>query len=61
MAKKAAVKAMDEVLIQTFATVLLSLLVGAFRNEAKKAQLRRIMLKIYNAIRSAYAGDQDFE
>lgn len=30
------------------------------KGEKKKAQLKRVFLKIYKAIQTAYAGDEDF-
>ncbi len=52
---------MPEYLIQMAITVLLSVLKESVKNEQKKADLKKAMLKIRNAINTLYAGDEDFD
>lgn len=35
-------------------------ILASIKNPAKKASLKTIMLKVFNSIRAAYAGDPDF-
>lgn len=48
---------MEDLLISMGLSVLLS----AIKNPAKRASLRKQMLKIFNAIKAAYANDPDFQ
>ena len=47
---------MEELIIQMAITIVLS----TVKNPAKKAQLKKTMLKIRNTINMTYAGDPDF-
>ena len=47
---------MEDILISVGITAILT----AIKNPDKKATLRRAMLKVFRAIRTAYAGDEDF-
>lgn len=46
----------EDYLISVGVTILLT----AIKNPAKKATIKKIALKVYNAIKAAYAGDPDF-
>ncbi len=48
---------MDELIIQMAITIILS----TVKNPAKKAELKKAMLKIRNTINTVYAGDPDFQ
>lgn len=48
---------MDDLIISMATAVILS----AVKNPAKKASLKKAMLKIYRTIGSMYAGDPDFK
>ena len=49
---------MDEnLIIQMAVTVVLS----TIKNPAKKASLKKAMLKIFTSIKTVYAGDPDFD
>lgn len=37
-----------------------SIILATVKNPAKKAEVRNVMLKIFNTIKSAYPGDNDF-
>lgn len=52
---------MNDFLIGMGINVVLQLTGGFFKNPASKAQYRRAMLKVYNAIKTAFAGDPDFQ
>lgn len=39
----------------------ISVILTAVKDPAKRAELKRAMLKVRNAINTAYAGDPDFE
>ncbi len=47
---------MEDYLISAGVAILLS----AIKNPAKKAQLRKVCLKIFNTMKIAFAGDPDF-
>ena len=49
---------MDENLIIAMAT---SVILASVKNPAKKASLKKAMLKIYTTIGTMYAGDPDFQ
>lgn len=36
-------------------------ILATIKNADKRAALKKVMLKIYNSIKSAYAGDSDFQ
>jgi hypothetical protein len=38
----------------------ISAILTSIKNPAKKASLKKAMLKVFNAIKTAYAGDEDF-
>ena len=46
-----------EILIGIAASIILS----TIKNPQHKAQLKSVMLKIFNAIKNVYAGDPDFQ
>lgn len=48
---------MEDMLIQMAITLVL----GAIKNPAKKASLKKAMLKIRDSINMAYASDKDFQ
>lgn len=48
-------------LIDLAVSVILSLLKQVVKNPAKKAQMRKVFLKVFNATRQAYPNDPDFE
>ncbi len=48
---------MDTMIIQMAIAIILS----TVKNPAKKAELKKAMLKIRNSINTAYAGDPDFQ
>jgi hypothetical protein len=48
---------MEEMIIGMAVSIVLS----TIKNPAKKAQLKKAMLKIRNQINLAYAGDPDFQ
>lgn len=48
---------MEDLLLSMGISVLLS----SIKNAKKKATLKKQMLKVFTAIRAAYAGDPDFE
>lgn len=48
---------MDDLFIQLGITAILQ----AVKNEAKRAQLKKALLKVRNAINMAYANDPDFK
>lgn len=48
---------MEELIIQMAITIVLS----TIKNPAKKAQLKKAMLKIRNTINASYSGDPDFQ
>lgn len=47
---------MDEILID----IGIGAILRTLKNPAKKAALRKAMLKVFNAIKVAYAGDAEF-
>jgi hypothetical protein len=47
---------MEDMIIQMAITIILS----SIKNPAKKAALKKAMLKVRNSINLAYAGDPDF-
>jgi hypothetical protein len=52
---------MNEMLIDMGISFVLSAIKESFKNPAKKAQLKKAMLKVRNQINLLYAGDADFE
>lgn len=48
---------MEDLLIQFGITAVLM----AIKSPSKKKTLKKAMLKVYNAIKAAYAGDPDFQ
>ncbi len=52
---------MPEWLVQMGITTILSVLKESVKNEQKKADLKKAMLKIRNAINTLYADDEDFD
>ena len=49
---------MDEDLIISMGTAII---LSTVKNKAKRKRLKAVMLKIFNSIRAAYAGDPDFQ
>jgi hypothetical protein len=49
---------MDEDLLISMGTAII---LSTVKNPKKRRSLKKIMLKIFNSIRAAYAGDPDFE
>lgn len=47
---------LEDYLVSMAVTVILS----TIKNPAKKASLKKVMLKVFTSIRAAYAGDSDF-
>lgn len=51
----------NEFLINMAINVLLTLLGGSLKDPAAKAKYKRVMLKIYTSIKSAFPDDPDFQ
>ena len=51
----------NELLINMGINIVLTLLSGTIKNKKSKEQYRRAMLKIFNAIKLAFAGEPEFE
>ena len=51
----------NDFLINMGINVVLTLIGGFIKNPKSKEQYRKAMLKIFNAIKLAFAGDPDFQ
>ncbi len=51
---------MQNYLVTMALSILFEVIKSLFKNPDSKEELRRAMLKLYNAIKAAYAGDPDF-
>ena len=52
---------MNEWLIPMALSIVFQILKDSVKNPASKAKMRAAFLKLFNAIKSLYSGDPDFE
>ncbi len=52
---------MDSILFDMGVSFVLTAIKAAFKSEEKKAELKKVFLKIRNQINALYFGDPDFE
>lgn len=51
----------NEFLINMGINIVLTLLGSSIKNPKSKEQYKKAMLKVYNGIKTAFAGDPDFQ
>ena len=52
---------MNDLLLNMGISFVLTAIKESFKNPAKKAELKKAMLKVRNQINLLYAGDEDFD
>jgi hypothetical protein len=46
---------------QTIISMFAAVFLQSLKDKKKKAQIKTVALKIFNSIKTAYAGDEDFQ